>query len=186
MLDLMASRLDGYAAITDAPGSGLIPELIELYPNAKVACTVRDPKSWEKSMARLSNAAGIWFLRFVFSPLPATRFFVNFINLLGEAWIRLYHEKGGSPTRLTYERHIAWLEDTVPKDRLVYFDVKDGWGPLCEALGKEVPEGIPFPRINDGDAIDAFAKKHVQRGLIRWAMILSAGVAVVAAVVMLR
>ena len=185
MLDLIADRLDGYTAITDAPGTGLIPELMELYPDAKVVCTVRDAKAWEKSMAGISNAATMWFLRFVLYLLPALRFFVDYINVLREAWIKLYGERE-PVTSLTYERHIAWLEEIVPKDRLVFFDVKDGWEPLGKALGKEVPEGVPFPRINDGEAIDTYAKKHVQRGLIRWAMILAAVGTAIAAVVMQR
>jgi len=185
IFDLIASRLDGYAAATDAPVSGLVPELFELYPDAKVICTVRDPKSWEKSMEGISNAATMWFLRFVLFPLPALRYFVDYINVLREAWLKLYGERE-PPTRLTYDRHIAWLKRTVPEDRLVFFDVKDGWEPLCKALGKKVPDGIPFPRINDGEAIDTFAKKHVQRGLIRWTGLFAAGGALVAAIMMQR
>lgn len=182
--DLIASRLDGYAATTDAPASGLVPELMALYPSALVICTVRDPVSWEKSMETISNAATMWFLRGVLFPLPALRYFVDYINVLREAWITLYGERE-PPTKLTYDRHITWLKETVPKDRLVFFNVKDGWKPLCEALGKEVPDGIPFPQINDGEAIDQFAKKHVQRGLLRWAGIVAGGVAVVAVILML-
>lgn len=185
IVDLMASRLNGYAATTDAPASGLVPELIELYPDAKVICTVRDPKSWEESMKGISNAATMWFLRVVLFLLPALRYFVDYINVLREAWIKLYGEREPL-TRLTYDRHIAWLKRTVPEDRLVFFDVKDGWEPLCKALGKEVPNGIPFPRINDGQAIDAFAKKYIQRGLVRWAWILAAGVTVMAVIMMQR
>lgn len=185
ILELMASRLDGFAATTDAPASGLVPELMELYPDAKVICTIRDPKSWEKSMEGISNAATMWFLRFVLFPLPALRYFVGYINVLRDAWIKLYGEKEPL-TRLTYDGHIAWLKRIVPEDRLIFFNVKDGWEPLCNALGKEVPDGVPFPRINDGDAIEAFAKKHVQRGLLRWAGIIASIVAVIAVIMMPR
>ena len=183
--DLMASRLDGYTAITDTPGSGLVPELMALYPSATVICTVRDPASWVKSLEGVSNAATMWFLRGVLFPLPTLRYFVDFINVLSEAWIELYGERGPL-TRLTYDRHIAWLKEVVPEDRLVFFDVKDGWEPLCKALGKEVPDGVPFPRINDGEAIDRFAKKHVRRGLVRWAGMVAGVVAVVAIILMQR
>ena len=185
ILDLMASRLDGFAATTDAPASGLVPELMELYPDAKVICTVRDPKSWEKSMEGIGNAATMWLLRFVLFPLPALRYFVDYINVLRDAWIKLYGEREPL-TRLTYDTHIAWLKRTVPEERLVFFNVKDGWEPLCKALGKEVPDGVPFPRINDGDAIDTFARKHVQSGLLRWAGITAAIVALIAVMAMRR
>jgi hypothetical protein len=71
------------------------------------------------------------------------------------------------------------LKEVVPEDRLVFYNVKDGWEPLCKALGKEVPKDKPFPRINDGAAIDQTARYHIWRGLTRWAAILGVvGVAV--------
>ena len=179
ILETMAARLDGYAATTDAPASVVVAELMELYPNAKVICTVRDPKKWEKSMETVATASTMWFLRGVLLPLPALRYFVDYINVLRDAFIHLYQEREPL-TRATYDRHIAWLKDIVPEDKLVFFDVQDGWEPLCRALGKEIPNHVPFPRINDGEAIDAFAKKHVQRGLIRWTAILAGFVAVTA------
>ena len=188
ILDLMAGRLDGYAATSDAPASGflgLVPELMELYPDAKVICTVRDAESWAKSVEGLSNAATMWFLRFVLFPLPSLRFFVDYIDLLRDAWIRFYGESEPLTVQ-TYNRHINWLKEIVPADRLVFFDVKDGWEPLCKALGKEVPDGIAFPRINDGEAMDRFASKHVRRGLIRWAGIATVGFIVISVMIMQR
>lgn len=38
-------QLDGYAAVTDAPCNGFVPELFTLYSDAMVLCTVRDPDS---------------------------------------------------------------------------------------------------------------------------------------------
>ena len=43
-----------------------------------------------------------------------------------------------------------WQEDvvsTVPKGRLLVFDSTEGWGPLCNFLGVDVPEN-PYPKIN--------------------------------------
>jgi hypothetical protein len=169
--DILRDRFDGYAAATDAPTSGLVKELIDLYPNAKVICTVRDPDSWVHSMAGVSSAATMWFLRGVLFPIPNMRHFVDYIEALRKQWVYLYGERD-PPTRRTYDRHVAWLKEIVPEDRLVFFKVKDGWRPLCEALDKPVPEGIPFPRINDGEAIDRFAKKMVKRGLLRWLLVI--------------
>jgi len=45
----------------------------------------------------------------------------------------------------------AWTERvvaTVPADRLLVFDVRDGWEPLCEFLEVPVPD-VPYPRRND-------------------------------------
>jgi len=44
-----------------------------------------------------------------------------------------------------------WKEavvSTVPAERLLVWQVKQGWGPLCQFLGVPVPEE-PFPNVND-------------------------------------
>lgn len=172
-LDLLRSRLDGYAAITDSPGSALIPELLALYPDAKVVCTTRDVDSWVKSMAVVASASTQWFLRFILFPLPSLRFFVDYIDGLRDQWLFLYGETE-PPTRKTYDRHVEWLKEVVPREQLIFYDVKDGWEPLCKALNLPVPENQAFPRINDGKAIDDFSKKQIMRGLRRWILVLVA------------
>lgn len=178
MLKMMASRLDGFAAAADMPIAMLVPELADLYPGAMVICTVRDPETWVSSVNTLSSTVTMWFLRFALFPLPSLRYFVDFANLLTNVWDKSYGEKE-NPTRQSYDGHIALLKRTVPKERLLFFDVKDGWEPLCKALGKEVPQGIPFPHINDTDAMEACAKNHVQRGLMRWLIIVTAAAAAI-------
>lgn len=170
---LLHQRLDGYAAVMDSPACGFGPELLEMYPDAMVVCTTRDPASWERSMAGIANVATMWFLRAVLFPLPTMRFFPDYINGLRDQYIHLYGE--AEPlTQDVYHKHVTWLKDVVPAERLVFFDVKDGWEPLCKALGKEVPDA-PFPKINDSEAIDRLAAKMVGRGLKRWAVILGGG-----------
>ncbi|OOF93926.1 hypothetical protein ASPCADRAFT_209179 [Aspergillus carbonarius ITEM 5010] len=166
VLALIKDRTDGYAAITDAPGTQFVPELLEIYPDSKVICTVRDPVAWAKSMEQISGLATLWFLRAVLLPLPGMRHFVEYISLLQLQWDRVYN--GQRAHDYIYHQHIAWLKEVVPSDRLVFFDVKEGWEPLCKALGKDVPD-IPFPRINDSKAIDQVAEYHIKRGLKRWA-----------------
>jgi hypothetical protein len=51
----------------------------------------------------------------------------------------------------------------VPADKLLVFEIKEGWTPLCAFLGVPVPEGKPFPRLNDAqefrDRIDRTARR---------------------------
>lgn len=178
MLRLLRQQTDGYAAITDAPGTQFVPELMELYPDAKVICTVRDPISWEKSFAQVMNITGLWFLPWALLPVPGMINYFRYLTLLGEQWKQIYGES--RPTRQTYVRHIEWLKEVVPEDRLVFFDVKEGWEPLCKALGKDIPHDQPFPHVNDSEAVDRIARYHVRRGLTRWAVILAVGAAGVA------
>lgn len=40
------------------------------------------------------------------------------------------------------------IRDAAPKDRLLEYEVKQGWEPLCKFLDKPIPDE-PFPRVND-------------------------------------
>jgi hypothetical protein len=46
-------------------------------------------------------------------------------------------------------RHIEEVKRLVPAEKLLVYDVKEGWGPLCTFLGVEVPVDTPFPHLND-------------------------------------
>ena len=49
------------------------------------------------------------------------------------------------------ERFIAHNEAVkaaIPAERLLVYQVKEGWGPLCAFLGEPVPDEA-FPRTND-------------------------------------
>mmetsp|Transcript_34667 Transcript_34667/g.80170 ORF Transcript_34667/g.80170 Transcript_34667/m.80170 type:complete len:133 (-) Transcript_34667:331-729(-) len=65
-----------------------------------------------------------------------------------------------------YDAWVDFVRKTVPKERLLEFDVRQGWTPLCKFLGKdEPPKEKPFPHINDGKVVDATVKALV---LITW------------------
>jgi hypothetical protein len=172
---ILKERLDGYAAVTDSPCNGLVEELLEVWPNAIVICTMRDPEAWVKSMATVANASTLWFLRAVLFLLPTMRHFPDYIDELRKQWVTLYHKP--EPADLDHwNRHIAYLKRVVPEKQLVFYDVRQGWGPLCKALQKEVPD-VEFPRVNDSKAIDELAKKMIMRGLVRWCIVLGAAAA---------
>ncbi|KAF2270255.1 hypothetical protein CC78DRAFT_528737 [Lojkania enalia] len=172
IFDIFKQRYVGYVAVTDMPAAGLVEELVKIYPDAIIICTTRSPDSWVKNMESVQNAATMGFLRFILFPIPGMRHFVNYINLLRKQWVYLYGEQE-PVTSKSYYNHIAYLKRVVPPERLVFYDIKDGWEPLCKALGKEIPKHIEFPRINDSEAIDRLAKKKVMKGLTRWLMILA-------------
>ena len=47
-----------------------------------------------------------------------------------------------------YELRIAEVKATIPADRLLEFDVAQGWAPLCNFLGQAEPVS-EFPHVND-------------------------------------
>ena len=46
----------------------------------------------------------------------------------------------------------------VPKDRLLIYNVAEGWEPLAKFLNVTTPINKPFPRINDGQTINVLVK----------------------------
>lgn len=69
---------------------------------------------------------------------------------------RRYHKflHGLRPLLATNEERQAYLDyydrigRLVPPDQLLYFNVAEGWEPLCKFLGKEVP-ATQFPKANN-------------------------------------
>jgi hypothetical protein len=43
--------------------------------------------------------------------------------------------------------------DTIDPDRLLTYNVREGWKPLCQFLDKPVPD-TAFPRVNSRDEFE--------------------------------
>ncbi len=50
----------------------------------------------------------------------------------------------------SYERHNEAARQSYSSDRLLVYEVSEGWEPLCTFLGVPVPDE-PFPRVNTAD-----------------------------------
>ena len=48
-----------------------------------------------------------------------------------------------------FKEHNDLVRRVVPPERLLEYEVRQGWEPLCAFLGKDVPTGKEFPRVND-------------------------------------
>jgi hypothetical protein len=60
---------------------------------------------------------------------------------------------------------------SIPREKLLVMDIKDGWEPLCKFLGKPVPNE-PFPRANEAEVIEALGKRLLIKSLLIWLAIL--------------
>lgn len=60
----------GYVALTDVPAALFIPELLELYPDAKVVLVDRDTEKWWNSVELITKNASYpsWALRILLWP----------------------------------------------------------------------------------------------------------------------
>jgi hypothetical protein len=164
--------LAGYQANLDWPSAVYWRELAEHYPDAKVLLTVRDPEQWHDSMEKT-----------IFSNVGRTRGLMwHLLPLLNSlrsrergAFIRMTRKTifegvfGGDITDRhrnisIFEQHIAAVTAAIAADRLLVFDVKDGWHPLCAFLGVPVPDR-PIPYLNDRDSYAENGREYRQRAL---------------------
>ena len=74
-----------------------------------------------------------------------------------------------------YLAHIDKIKKMIPSDRLLIFNVKQGWEPLCQFLEKPVPD-TPFPHVNDRAVMSALMP--TLWGIVYLWMILEAAVLV--------
>ena len=52
----------------------------------------------------------------------------------------------------------ASVSQFVPEEKLLVFQARDGWAPLCQFLGREIPS-FPFPRLNNANQFKSGYKR---------------------------
>ncbi|MCP4643186.1 MAG: sulfotransferase family protein [bacterium] len=132
--------LAGYAATLDTPACLFWKELAAAYPEAKVLLLQRDPDTWYESMRSTvyqtvmgpdgnNDPALRMVRRILFDQTMAGRF------------------EDREFAKATYRRYCERVKEDVPDDRLLVYEVSQGWEPLCSFLGYDVPDEA-FPRAN--------------------------------------
>ena len=168
--DLLHTLLggNGYRSTCDYPSSAFWKEQVELYPEAKVVFTTRDPKKWYKSCSdtvfqvqpnrpgtslavKAAMAAGI----------PCKGFDKMLDKLIGERF--LHGDWSEEHVIGAYNAHCEDVLNSFPADKFLIFDVKDGWAPLCEFLGVDIPD-LPFPHANETAAFQKIIKLMKDQG----------------------
>ena len=127
----------GYQSVVDYPGAQFWRELTAYYPHAKVLHTVRDPDQWfESTQVTIFSPEGP-----ARRPSSMTEFFNIFLNSFGGH----LHDRAFMTDH--FRKHTSEVVRAIPAERLLVYEVSQGWGPLCEFLGVTAP-GEPFPAQN--------------------------------------
>jgi len=149
----------GYRAGVDYPLSFHWKELLEIFPNAKVVLSLRSEDTWYES-CKNTIVHMVKHLRTF--PCNVATYVTGISNAMQVPYT--YGHKA-VPSYSTMPLHdvieaghaesVAWFRQwneevkrTVPADRLLVHEAKQGWGPLCEFLGVPIPDH-PYPRVND-------------------------------------
>lgn len=134
---------EGMQSAVDWPTAAFFKELYKTYPNAKFILTLRSKESWAESFG-----STIYKLLAGRDKAPAS--VQDWLNMVVKVI-----EKSGFSMDLDYnglaerfEAHNKAVQDLIPPEQLLVYQVKEGWEPLCKFLNLEVPTK-EFPRTNN-------------------------------------
>ena len=140
----------GYNSTVDWPSATFYKQLADAYPSAKVILTERDPEAW-------------------FASTQATIFSRHVRDDTEDDWQRmmlkvicdLFDRQMTNKDKLiaVYNRHNAEVRRSIAPERLLVYQVSQGWDPLCAFLGVDVPDA-PMPKVN---STDEFRKNHAAK-----------------------
>ncbi|KAJ5785266.1 uncharacterized protein N7503_010478 [Penicillium pulvis] len=162
--------VDGYSAVCDMPSIFFLEDLMDMYPDAKVVLGCRPySETWAKSCY---ESLGFFFTR--------KFYLIGFLWTSDRLWYRLNmyivewcRKKFGQDDIFQPDMYELYNESVrkAAKERgreILEFKAEDGWKPLCEFLGKDVPAS-EFPRVNEKKTFALIKAIMVTKGLLTWA-----------------
>ena len=156
-----ANQTRNYIACTDAPNNFLYRELSTYYPSAKIILTTRDADKWYESCKQtIHKIAKLFESRWLLKQMTKGAPYVQrnlwncFMLMDDEKDIDTDHGIVGfnNNKQEAMDAFNKWNNDVIEwckdndKELLVY-QLKQGWGPLCEFLEVEIPDQ-EFPHSN--------------------------------------
>ena len=148
----------GYQAAVDWPVAAYYRELMVAYPEAKVILTVRDPESWHKSIMTTIYQARRNFVVEITRIFPVLYRFLNAMER--SIWQNVFQNKleDKKHAMTVFQNHIEEVKRAVPAERLLVFEARQGWQPLCAFLNVPVPVDKPYPHKHKGDLVRNFLR----------------------------
>ena len=128
-----------YQSMVDYPGAAHWKAIADHYPDAKVLHTVRDPDKWFDSTQAT-----------IFAPQSSaradgdsvqSRFFASFMGPF------LDHINDRAFMTDHFRKHSEAVRAAIAPERLLVYEVGEGWDRLCAFLGVPVP-AEPYPSEN--------------------------------------
>ena len=157
-----------YTASCDFPSAVYWREQLAQFPDAKVILTVRDPEKWYQSCCDT-----------IFKVMPGSPFYLfgfavrRMFNTLGTVEMMkkvivrdaLRNNWNKESLIKSFQEHNAAVIAECPKDKLLVYEVSQGWEPLCKFLNKPIPN-VPFPNVNDTPHFQKMIEVVNQQGYV--------------------
>lgn len=134
---------EGYESAVDWPTARFFRELSGVYPKAKFILTHRNPETWAQSFGetiyKLLEGADQ-------APDKMRAWLDMGQQVISQTGFPPGLDKAG--LQMAFTAHNDAVKAAIPASRLLVYQVKEGWKPLCSFLEVPVPD-ISFPRTND-------------------------------------
>lgn len=145
-LESWDALFQGYGSVADTPPCLFWRELVAAYPGAKVVLTLREPSEWYESM-RATVYEAIRAPERIPGLHPSDRAAFELAReLVLEGFFKGRFEDRDHALAL-FEEHNRAVQQEVPAERLLVYQVAQGWQPLCHFLGVPAPSS-EFPNTN--------------------------------------
>lgn len=152
----------GYQATADLPMALYFEQIMEQFPNCKFILTTRESSDiWFRSWDTLTKS--------ITQPTQHGRFFFTNVQQYSQYLRWLFSVVNKNPEYLTapfplpdqnresaiagYEEHNRRVREVIPKNRLLEYNVKEGWEPLCNFLEISDCPQTPFPKTNSARSV---------------------------------
>lgn len=154
----------GYQGTADLPMALYFEQVLEEYPDCKFILTMREDsevwfRSWDKltqTITQPTQVGGVFFksvrqysvyLRWLYSVVNKDETYLSAPFPLPPQ-----HKETAIES---YEEHNRRVHEAVPAERLLEYNVKEGWEPLCKFMDIEECPTTPFPKTNSARSLDA-------------------------------
>ncbi|GJJ12919.1 hypothetical protein Clacol_007166 [Clathrus columnatus] len=124
--------LRGYRSVVDSPVATMYKEVYAAYPNAKFILTVRDPVKWGESIKETTLKSYILLSKHESQLTPEVGAMIRW----SRAYFDGYHNgRLAMHAKEEMEEHNERVKAFIPTDRILVYDIKEGWDRLAEFLG---------------------------------------------------
>jgi hypothetical protein len=160
----------GFKATVDFPGYPYYKILLKKYPDAKVILTKRDFESWYESTLKTVWKAGpqtvlekiVLLTKMLFNAHLRDTFMC--IKFMRKTYLKKQFNNNFSSkenAKEVFYKHIEEVKKHVPENKLLIYEVSEGWQPLCHFLELPVPKE-DFPHLNKKENFHEMVKNMIK------------------------
>lgn len=132
----------GFESAVDWPSAAFWRELADFYPDSKIILTTRDAENWFESISQT-------IFKLISTAETAPDEVRPVLKMTTDVITRSLGEDLERQHAIDcFNAHQGAVRREIPASRLLVFEAKDGWGPLCRFLNVDVPQH-DYPRTND-------------------------------------